>query len=158
MKKELLKGFTMVTLLVAIAFAAAVVSANAQSPKLVIADIPFDFVVGDQTLAAGEYRMAPSSSFGNGLTIKSADTSNSVMRLTNSIEPRRNRTDARLVFHRYNNRYFLAEVWSGGDNVGRKLTRSRHERAIERELASIPSKSEFAQSTYAIVEIAAAVR
>ena len=62
------------------------------------------------------------------------------------------------MFHRYNNRYFLAEVWSGGDSVGRKLTRSRHERAIERELASISSKSEFAQSTYAIVEIAAAVR
>jgi hypothetical protein len=44
MKKELLKGFTMLALLVIIAFATALVSANAQSAQKVTGDIPFDFV------------------------------------------------------------------------------------------------------------------
>jgi hypothetical protein len=62
---------------------------------------------------------------------------------------------ARLVFHRYGQRYFLAEVWNGADKVGRQLMKSRDELAIERELASISSKSEMAQSCYETVEVLA---
>ncbi|HEY3027520.1 MAG TPA: hypothetical protein VGJ55_15325, partial [Pyrinomonadaceae bacterium] len=132
MRKELLKGFTVVVLTVALAFAAAVVSANAQSKKLA-ADIPFDFTVGNQTMTSGEYSVRSITNDGTGLVIKSDDTGKSVMRLSNSIEPQRNKTQARLVFHRYGQRYFLAEVWTGGDSEGRKLLESREERAIRHE-------------------------
>jgi hypothetical protein len=61
----------------------------------------------------------------------------------------------KLVFRRYADQYFLAEVWSAGDISGRQLMKSKQERAIERELASIPSKGEWAQGGFEIVEIAA---
>lgn len=154
MKKELLKGISMLTLLVGIAFATAVVSANAQSPKLVISNVPFEFVVGDQTMPAGEYRIKSASAFSNGLIIQRADSAASTVRLSNGIQPSRSKTNARLVFHRYGSHYFLAEVWSGGENEGRALTKSRQERATESELAMLTNT----KRAYAVVEIAAVIR
>ena len=40
--------------------------------------------------------------------------------------------DAKLVFHRYGNRYFLAEVWASQSDSGYQVRRSR----LERELAA----------------------
>ncbi len=155
MKNQIVKGISMLTLLVAVAFATAVVSANAQSSKLVISNVPFNFVVGDQTMPAGEYRIRRASALSNGLIIQSSDATSSAMRLSNAIEPSSEKTNARLVFHRYGSHYFLTEVWSGGDNEGRELTKSRQERASRRELATLSSKG---NGTYAIVEIAATLR
>lgn len=159
MRREVLKGITMLTMIVAIALATAVVSANAQSSGMVVSNVPFEFVVGDNTLPSGEYRI--NRALGNALTIltiRSADANAAAMRLTNDIQPRRNKTHARLVFHRYGNRYFLAEVWSGAGDTGRQLLKSRQERAIEREVSTLASKTEQAESGYAIVEIAAMPR
>lgn len=156
MRREVLKGITMLTMIVAIALATAVVSANAQSSRMVVSNVPFEFVVGDKTLPSGEYRI--NLALGNALTIRTADANAAAMRLTNEIQPRRNKTHARLVFHRYGNRYFLAEVWSGAGDTGRQLLKSRQERAIERELSTLASKTEQAESGYAIVEIAAMPR
>jgi hypothetical protein len=153
MKKEIAKGFAMLTLIVAIALATAVVSANAQSSRLVVADIPFDFVVGDQTMPAAEYRVRPA--LGSGLIIQSADANNSAMRLTSGIESRKNKTQARLVFHRYGNRYFLSEVWTGGRDSGLQLNTSSQERAAAREFAAI---ARITKSTYETVEVLATLR
>ncbi len=49
MRKEVLKGLTIFTLMVALAILTAVVSANAQSQGKLTADIPVEFVVGNQT-------------------------------------------------------------------------------------------------------------
>lgn len=157
MKKEFVKGLTMIMLVVAIAFATAAVSANAQSVNKVVTDIPFDFIVGDQTLSSGEYTLTATKAPENGLMIQNADGKSEGLRLTFPITPK-NKRGARLVFHQYGQRYFLAEVWTGAGEVGRHLMKSRQERAIERELASIASKSEFSESTYQIVEVVAVHR
>ena len=158
MKREFLKGFAMLMLIVALAFATAVVSANAQTSNKVAANIPFDFVVGDKAMPSGKYTVKAASLQGDGLIIQSADARSSAFRLTNAIAPQRSKTHARLVFHRYGDRYFLAEVWSGYDSPGRQLNKSRQERAIERELASIPSPSKLGRSTYETVEVLAVLR
>lgn len=160
MKKEVVKGFTMVVLIVVIALAAAVVSANAQSSTRLVANIPFEFVVGDQALASGEYTLRDTGTQGNALMIRSSGAKSSAMRLTIAIERPRSQGDkhARVVFHRYGQRYFLAEVWSGSDSTGRQLLKSRQERAIERELASIRPQSESTQSAYETVEVVAMLR
>ena len=154
MKKELAKGLTMISLVIAIALATAVASANAQSARKVVADIPFAFVVGDQTLSAGEYTLKSATAPENGLLIQNGAGKSEAMRLTFTIEPKQNRRNARLVFHRYGQRYFLAEVWTGAGNAGRHLMKSRQERAIERELSTIASKGELSESCYEIVEVA----
>jgi len=68
------------------------------------------------------------------------------------------KTYARLVFHRYDNCYFLSEVWMSGERVGRELRKSAQERAIERELAAIPSNGNLASRGYEVIEIVAVVR
>jgi hypothetical protein len=158
MKKELFRGLTMLTLIVALALASAVASAKAQSANTVIADIPFEFSVGSKTMPAGEYSVKAITRSGNGLLILSADRKISALRLSNETNVNKNKPHARLVFHRYGDRYFLAEVWNGTDNTGLQLVKSQEERAIERELASNPSKGEAAQATYETVEVLAMLR
>lgn len=156
MKKQILKGFTMLTLTVAVALATAVVSANAQSNPL-RANIGFDFVVGDKTLPAGQYLVTPATAGGDALIIQGAENGKSAIRLVVRTEPDRSKMRARLVFHRYGQNYFLAEVWNG-ERTGRALAKSKQERAMERELASIPSKSELAKGVYETVEVVAVRR
>ena len=158
MKKELTKGFTMLALTVALALATAVAS-NAQSANTqVVADIPFQFIVGDQAMPSGRYAVKTTTSQRKALLIQSTDAKCSALRLTNSIESAKDNERAKLVFHRYGERYFLAEVWGSDSNTGRKLMKSRQERAIQRELASTQSKSQQAKSGYETIEVLAAVR
>lgn len=155
MKKELFKGFAMLILLVAIAFATAVVS-NAQSTSRLVSAIPFEFVAGNQSMPAGEYVFSKDAT--PGLTVRNSEAEIAAILMTQAIETEKNETSARLVFHRYGERYFLAEVWDGNRETGVQLVKSRQERAIESELASIPSKSDWALGHYEIVELVAVHR
>ena len=158
MKKEFLKGLTMLLLIVVLALATAVVSANAQSANRVVADIPFEFSVGYKTMPAGEYAVETVTSSGNAVMIRSTDGNRAAIRLTEESARVKNKTQARLVFHRYGARYFLAQVWNGVDLTGRQLMKSQEESAIEGELANINSKSDLAQSSYETIEVLAIVR
>ena len=157
MKKELLKGFTMLMLVVALALATAVASANAQSANRIAADIPFDFSVGYKIMPAGGYTVKPVSA-SNALMIQTADGTMAAVRLSDETEGAKNIPHARLVFHRYGERYFLAEVWNGFDKTGRQLLKSQEESSLESELASISAKSETAKNTYETVEVLAVLR
>jgi hypothetical protein len=132
-------------------FAMAVVSANGQSIRLT-AQVPFDFVVEGRALPAGEYTLNSISQDGSALTIRNAETSESAIRLTDSIVAKSNKSLSRLVFHRYGQTYFLAEVWRAGDSRGRQLRQSKQERAMKRELGTV------AQNMYETVELVAMLR
>jgi hypothetical protein len=158
MKKELLKGFTMLMLVVVLALASAVVSANAQSANKVVADIPFEFSVGYKTMPSGEYQMRTIMSAGDALMIQSADAKLSALRQTEATAKMKDNNHARLIFHRYGERYFLAEVWNGANSTGRQLLKSQEERALEGELANVSSPGSIAGNTFEIVEVAATYR
>lgn len=157
MKKELLKGLTMLMIVVGLALATAVVSANAQSANRVVADVPFEFSVGYKTMPAGEYMLRSITSAGDALMIQSADSRLTALRQSEATA-RNKDNHARLVFHRYGEHYFLAEVWNGADLTGRQLLKSQEERAIESELASIASQGGIAKNGLEIVEVAAMTR
>ena len=153
MKKHILKGVSILTLLVAVAFVTAVAPAKGQSVAL-RANVPFEFSVGDKPLASGVYRVTRISH--DAMTI--AGREDSAIRLSIAIESNKVQEQGKLVFHRYGENYFLAEVWTAGDKTGRKLLKSKQERRIEEQLARTFSKSELAQSAYEVVEIVAMVR
>jgi hypothetical protein len=154
MKTQLFKGISMAALVVTIAFAAAVVSANAQTRGPVLSQVPFDFVVGSKTLPAGNYEVRSATSSGEALVVRNSDTKESIIRLTNVIHARTDNDNSktRLIFHRYGQNYFLAEIWAGGDSDGRQLLQSKQERAMKREMGTI------AQATYETIEIVATLR
>lgn len=135
MAKQLIRGMTMVALLVAIALVTAVASASGQS-TISRADIPFEFVAGNKTLAAGHYRITNVSSGAEVLKIAGTESGQSVFRLTISVQASARKNEGKLVFRRYGNHYFLAEVWMTGESAGRQLMKSKAEKSIERELAS----------------------
>ena len=144
-------------LIAGVVLMAALVSAHAQTSS-VVADVPFEFTVGGESLKAGEYSVKAFSTTRDVLLISNQDSNDSAIRITNSIEARIAPKQGKLVFHRYGQRYFLSEVWNGGERTGRQLRKSGAERAIERQLAAIPSKSELARNSYETVEIVAMVR
>ena len=49
---------------------------------------------------------------------------------------------AKLIFHRYGNKYFFVQAWIDGDNAGMQAPRSKAERAAESELAGLQTKTE----------------
>ena len=158
MRKELVRGLTMLALIVAIALGSAVVTARAQASNKVVADVPFEFSVGYKTLPAGGYIVQTVASAGNALLIQSTDAKSSALRLSEATAPMKNKTHARLIFHRYGERYFLAEVWSGANIPGRQLLKSQEERAMQQELANIATNGNAAPASYEIVELVAMLR
>ena len=154
MKKQLAKGFAMLMLVVALAFVSAVVSANGQSPQSK-ANVPFDFIVGDTTLPSGNYAIGSATSAGNCVKISNTSAKSTAVRLTTAVSGKGE--DSKLVFHRYGERYFLAEVWTGAGDEGRQLMKSRQERAIEKEHSRLAKLSgQSPRPTYETVEIAIA--
>ena len=130
MKKQSLRIFLMFSVLAVLAAA----SAQAQSNNAQTANIPFEFSVGDKTFPAGEYsvaRLNPQSDKA-ALAIKSADGRMSKIVLTMPVQAGRAQEIARLVFSRYDNQYFLAQVWTPADNTGLELPKSRSERSLAR--------------------------
>jgi hypothetical protein len=109
-------------------FTAAALFAQTESQRLMKVDIPFAFSVEDHSLPAGEYlvlTVTPERS----IRIISIDGKHSAIvndlpNYAGSPSP-----NSRLVFHRYGNEYFLAQVWTGGQNVARSPLSSR--RAME---------------------------
>ena len=77
-------------------------------------NVPFDFVVAGKTMPAGAYAINFDAAQTGMVKIQSADARKAVYALTHNgpLEPAKN--DATLVFHRYGDRYYLAQVNKGG--------------------------------------------
>ena len=133
MKRQIVKMFSLFILVATLGLAGSLTSAKGQATRHVKAQIPFDFVVGDKRLSAGTYVVSPTSDEGAALLIQNATNKEGNIRLSNNIEPNKQDTNARLVFNRYGDTYFLVEVWRGGIGAGRRLLESRQEKAMKRE-------------------------
>lgn len=143
MKKQVLKAATMFVGIIALAFASAL-AASAQNPRNMVVNVPFDFNVKGKTLPAGEYIITRVSAANeNGLVIQRRDGEANAMTLTIPVQYRENQEESRLIFNRYGERYFLSQVWTAGDNIGRKLRMTKQERSLERELAKRNAKPEL---------------
>ena len=158
MKRQVAKGLTMLMLVVGLALVSASV-ASGQSGRQVTSQIPFDFVVAEKTLRAGRYQVNSANSAGDVLAIRSADGKERVIRLTSETARKAGQDlEAKLVFHRYGNTYFLSQVWLAGRSSGRELAKTRQERAIERELKAIALYHGESGPVYEVVEVIARAR
>lgn len=146
MRKQALKAVTMLVSIIALAFMTAVASNAQGGGQSLKVDIPFDFVVGDKTLAAGKYAVSQITQDNAGTLVRNIDSKQSVVRLTNAVQSNAPKSRAMLTFHRYGNSYFLAQIWSPGSKEGREILKSRSQRMAERELAKNPQGSELAKN------------
>jgi hypothetical protein len=117
--------------LLAMVLMLAVGVAYAQLPgaRMVKVNIPFSFTANHVTMPAGAYTVTDSGSQGV-LLISSEDSSQRGLVSTLSIESNAGADQTKLIFHRYGDQYFLAQVWVAGENSGRELPRTRAEKEL----------------------------
>ena len=126
MRKQAFGMFTMLSLLLVLTTA----SVNAQSKRSFI-NIPFSFTVGDKTLPAGEYTIAPIRRDSHNVwQVESRNRDKSVLFTTIPVWDSHTPDETNLVFNRYDGQYFLSQILTGGDNSGRVLRMRRLERAL----------------------------
>lgn len=140
--KRVFNAFMLIGIIVA-----ATVAAQAQGVRRIVVNVPFDFVVGKQTLPAGTYTFKQMMRDNDKvLLMQSADLRTTQIAQTTPVEASAATESAtRLDFRRYGDKYFLARVWSAGQNVGRELPKSQLERVTIRELARGAGRQETAQ-------------
>ncbi len=123
-----MKKHALILFVVCAAFVSMAATA-AQAQALIKADVPFEFCAGHGVLPAGEYSIGRIDTASQILLLASAVRKvEIVMPLTTDW-----RTDfetPKLVFHRYGNEYFLAEIWTSTDTAVRKLAVHPRERQL----------------------------
>jgi hypothetical protein len=101
-----------------------------------VATIPFEFKIGKATLPAGDYGIQCSSLLTDTkvLRVKSSDRADSAMIQASTVRGRSSGT-TKLVFNRYGNEYFLAQLWVSGDEAGIQVRKSNAERDLSKQIA-----------------------
>lgn len=102
------------------------VSATQAQEARVKANIPFDFVVGNKVLPAGEYIVSPEGGTNQAIVIRSEEGDSFALATTHACATS-NPVSTKLVFHTMGGQYFLSQIWTAGYDQGRQLPKSRSE-------------------------------
>ena len=100
--------------LTALVLALAVNVALAQSSSMTKANVPFAFSIEQNSMEAGQYSVTVTDHL---LRIRNDSTNKSVTLMAQSEESAKPQA-TRLVFHKYGNSYYLAEVWRATGQAG----------------------------------------
>jgi hypothetical protein len=109
-------------------------SALAQPSQMLTVDLPFAFQVNNKQFPAGKYQVNAEAGHAEVL-LRSADCKQAIFSLSAPIESGKTREVPSLVFRRYDDRYFLAQIWMPGTSSGRGLPASTAEREVAKRWA-----------------------
>ena len=112
-------------------------AARAQQ-RVVKADVPFDFVVGNRAYPAGEYTLRAALNDSAIIRIENMNEVSAAFALSNACSKGTPSPETKLVFHRMGGHYFLYQVWTAGNSTGREFPKGR----IEIQLAQNHEKPE----------------
>jgi hypothetical protein len=111
-------------------------SALGQSDRQTIIHIPFNFSVGEKAFTSGKYVIERSRKESDTVwMIRRKDNVGKALILTRPVRANDTVENTRLVFHKYDDLYFLTEFWTPGSNTGREIQISNREKAIDKALA-----------------------
>ena len=118
------------TTILGLFFMLSIASISAQTPRVEV-NIPFDFSAGKATLKAGSYTVKKISE--NTIAIRTADgKTTAFVNAPLAIGLRDSKAGERLVFNKYGEQYFLAQVWLSVE-TGRQLFTTSTETKAARE-------------------------
>ena len=113
-------------------------AAHAQTTQLRVT-VPFDFTAGGIVLPAGAYYVKSMDHWGGStLSVHNVNSNAGTIVLSTSCRSQKPSADAKLVFRRYGQQYFLAEVWNRHSSDGNQIQISSR----QTELAKNRSKDE----------------
>jgi hypothetical protein len=124
----------------------AVLSTTARAQGLgnrIKANVPFDFAVAGKKFTAGQYSIVRVNLTAGDLvlSVSSADDRSRVYPVTIPVDRRIASDKSTLVFHRYGDEYFLAQIWSAGSTTGRAFIKSRREKQLEQEQRTVATNN-----------------
>jgi len=129
MRKHLIRVLTAFGFLMAMTAA----TAFAQERPPLKVNIPFDFSVANRTLPAGEYTVTERNSVGQTTIVRNDAGSAAACAIGRSLPAKTEANKPMLVFRRYGNQYFLAQVVHAGWVDGQELVQTRTERKAMKE-------------------------
>lgn len=123
MKKQIVLPLLTAVLLMA----AGMANAQLGGRNEVRANVPFDYKVGSASMKAGQCSIKPAGT-ANALAIR-CEGSSAVLTLTRSVisNPA---AATKLVFSKYGDQYFLAQVWIEGDATGAELPKTKAQKEL----------------------------
>jgi hypothetical protein len=128
MKKTIFTTLTLLSLLMTLVGA----GAQARPQAALVANVPFEFTIKNQTLPAGRYEVKVAMLGGAEMLTISSDRETKGFYFVH----RQSRHgdvagDPKLVFHRYGDQYFLAQIWQSNDREAITLPVSRAELEVK---------------------------
>jgi hypothetical protein len=135
MMKRKLSIFAVTSCFLALAAAA---TAYAQLPGTVQrAAIPFNFTVKGKIFTAGVYELKSVMDSPHALEISNTKNNNEhAILMTEDVIAAKIPNQGAIVFHKYDDRYYLSQVWAGGEQTGSEVAPSREERNLMNETAN----------------------
>jgi hypothetical protein len=126
-----------VTSILSIGIALVAVAAVQAQDKTVTANVPFSFYMDSSLMPQGPYRV---STLSNGMAVWIMSMKSDATKAVTALRVIGKTRDepARLVFHRYGEEYFLAEIWTGDSPSGGGLPRSPREKELAQSGAAPP--------------------
>lgn len=138
------KNFKFFIMLLSFTFVFAAASVNAQKTQKVVAEIPFEFSVGDRKFEAGKYVFTSVSSNGSLKVFHLRGYGKKSSMFIPTVESGRaqelKKSESFLKFNRYGDLYFLAGISNKAERLDAQLMKSGREIQIAKE--SKPSKKE----------------
>jgi hypothetical protein len=118
--------------LMILALALVVSAPLAQAQTRARASVPFEFSLNQTSMPAGIYEVSSMSD--KVLTVRNLETRDARLVIA-SVHVQASQAagtpHAKLVFRKYGDQYFLAEIWNGQSNIGIAFPESKKERELK---------------------------
>jgi hypothetical protein len=102
-----------------------------------VIDIPFNFIIGNRILPAGEYVARCNRTNSDTIwLLQSKDGDLSAVFSTTAVQARKTQNRTKLIFNKYGSQHFLSQIWITGNNSGRELVMRRQERELRKTVVA----------------------
>lgn len=116
-------------------------AAQSLTQSTVAAKVPFDFMVSNKIIPAGETAVRAVSPDGQTLAIRNFDAGKSTLAISSHEESMTASRATMLVFKHYGDRYFLSSIQIKGSNVTYELPESKAEAELRAQ--KVPATTEL---------------
>jgi hypothetical protein len=104
-----------------------IAAAQTIGTSTIVAKVPFEFVVANRIVPAGEYKVQAATMDGRSLVIRNVGAKIGLFSSISKTEDKEIASNYALVFSRYGNSYFLSGIKMEGSNVTYQLLPSKAE-------------------------------
>jgi hypothetical protein len=111
-------------------------AAQLNSSTRVVAQVPFEFMVANKIVPAGECEVQAFTMDGRTLVIRNTEAKVALLSASSQAEGKQDASNYALVFKHYGNRYFLSGIKLQGSNVTYRLPESKVESELRAQNVS----------------------